>query len=115
MIDQQKLNKYDIWIVRLFYPVLFPVRFLVVLPARKLYYRWVIRRYPARLRKAKKIAIDRNRKTGEKQFGIKIGLYIEVWSRDEINIQNRHFGKKLGKKFDYRKFAVFTCENGRIV
>jgi hypothetical protein len=47
--------------------------------------RWVVRRYPARLRKAKKIAIDRNRKTGEKQFGIKTGLYIEVWSRDEIN------------------------------
>jgi hypothetical protein len=45
---------------------------------------------------------------------VKIGTYVMVWDRFELMNHSKTFGKKLGKPFDYRKFAVFTCDNGKI-
>ena len=115
IIRESKEFKIGRWVARLFIPVLLPVRFLIVKPIRKLYAKIVYKRYPARLRKAKKTAIRRNTETGKKQFGVKVGMYIMVWSRYELMEYGRSFSKKLGKPFDYRRFAVFTCENGRII
>ena len=100
-------------IARLFIPVLLPVRFLIVKPIRRLYSKIANKRY--QLDEAKKIAIRRNLATGKKQFGVGIGGYVVVWSRHELMTHSMDFSKQLGKPFDYRKFAVFTCENGRII
>ena len=101
-------------VARLFIPVLWPVRFLIVKPIKKLHAWIIFKRYPRRLRKVKKTAIERSIRTGKKQFGIKIGAYVKVWDRFEVMEQSKYFGKKLGKPFDYRKFTMFTCENGKI-
>ena len=110
-------------VARLFIPVLWPVRFLIVMPLRKLMglrkirrlRAWVsLKRYMMRLQRAKKTAAKRNTATGKKQFGVKIGMYVMVWNRFELMNHSKVFGKKLGKPFDYRKFAVFTYDNGKI-
>jgi hypothetical protein len=63
----------------------------------------------------RKSAVKRNAETGKKQFGVRLGTYVMVWDRIEVMKRSKSFGKKLGKPFDYRKFAVFTCEKGKII
>jgi len=110
-------------VARLFIPILWPVRFLIVMPTRwfwntrlirKLRYWIAVKKHNFRLRRAKRVAIERNAKTGKKQFGIKIGTWFRVWDRSEVMAQSKYFSKKLGKPFDYRKFTVFWCESGKI-
>ena len=81
---------------------------------RKLRYGFAVKMYKIRLRRSKRKAIERNARTGKKQFGIKIGNLIKVWDRSEVMIQSRYFSKKLGKPFDYRKFTLFWCEGGKV-
>jgi hypothetical protein len=95
-----------------FIPVLLPLR-VIIKVVRETRNEFLDLFYPVRLRRAKRKALERWRKSGGELYGIRVGRRIYIYDRRETNKLNKKANKML-KGIDYRLLTVFTVRNGRV-
>jgi hypothetical protein len=96
-----------------FIPILIPLRVLIKV-FRETRNEFLDLFYPLRLRRAKKRALKRWRKSGGELYGLKIGRRFRVYDKVELKGMNKRVNKIL-KGVDYKLLTVFIVRHGRIL
>jgi hypothetical protein len=95
-----------------FIPVLIPLR-VIIKVFRETRNEFLDLFYPFRLKRAKKKALKRWRKSGGELYGLRIGRRFRVYDRAELKGLNKRANKHF-KGMDFELLTVFIVRHGRI-